>query len=172
MAGWCYASARACDPRHLHTPQLIIDVTCGLCPVRYGRAGATQVPVPTTQDRGRGARAGLPSQQPHRRAWRCLQLWTYPWGALHRLQPDSWPTQGKWSLLCTCTQAHSLPLTHARRRFKLSFHSCPEGIFWTAEPFVTKLDMMIHHCKPECYAQKLCCYSHDRGHIIEHDFLW
>ena len=65
-----------------------------------GPLGATQVSVPASQDRGGGARAGLPPQQLNGRAWRCLHLRAYAGGAARWLKPDPWPSQGEWFVLC------------------------------------------------------------------------
>jgi len=37
---------------------------------------------------------------------------------------------------------------------KMSVTVHQDNIFWTTEPFVTKLDMLIHHHKPECQGTK------------------
>ena len=31
---------------------------------------------------------------------------------------------------------------------------CPDDIFWTAELFVTKIGLMMHHHEPECVVKK------------------
>ena len=39
---------------------------------------------------------------------------------------------------------------------------CLDDIFWTAQPFVTKLGLVIHHHEPKCLVEKLICYL--QGH--------
>ena len=34
---------------------------------------------------------------------------------------------------------------------------CPDSIFGTAQPFLTKLGMVMHHHEPECHAERLVC---------------
>ena len=43
------------------------------------------------------------------------------------------------------------------------FSVCLAVIFWTAEPFVTKLGMVIHHHGPECPTKRLVA-SHGQDH--------
>ena len=38
---------------------------------------------------------------------------------------------------------------------------CPENIYWTTQPFVTKLGVVIHDCELECQANKLYCYYYN-----------
>ena len=37
-------------------------------------------------------------------------------------------------------------------------------IFWTADPFATKLCLIVHYLKPECSMKKLDCCVQGRGH--------
>ena len=37
-------------------------------------------------------------------------------------------------------------------------------IFWIAEPFATKLGLIVHYHKPECLMKKLDCCVHGQGH--------
>ena len=47
---------------------------------------------------------------------------------------------------------------------KISICVRPEGIFWTAECFASKPDMMIHHHKLDCHAERLIFYLQGHGH--------
>ena len=38
-------------------------------------------------------------------------------------------------------------------------------MFWIAEPFVTKLDMMMQHQEWECHLKRLICYLQGQGHF-------
>ena len=40
-----------------------------------------------------------------------------------------------------------------------------DGIFSTAEFFVTKLGMVMHHHRPECHARRLVCCLHVQGQV-------
>ena len=37
-------------------------------------------------------------------------------------------------------------------------------ICWTADPFATKLGLIVLYCKPECYMEKLDCCVQGHGH--------
>ena len=37
-------------------------------------------------------------------------------------------------------------------------------IFWTADPFATKLGLIVHYHKPECFMEKLDCFVQGQGH--------
>ena len=37
-------------------------------------------------------------------------------------------------------------------------------IFWTAEPFTAKVDVMMHHHEPEYLSKRLFCCFEDQGH--------
>ena len=39
-------------------------------------------------------------------------------------------------------------------------------IFWTSDPFATKLGLIEHCHKPECFMERLDCCVHGQGHII------
>ena len=41
---------------------------------------------------------------------------------------------------------------------------CQNNIFWIAELFVSKPDMMVHNCEPEYHEQILLCYLEGQGH--------
>ena len=43
----------------------------------------------------------------------------------------------------------------SRQNFKLSVNVCLDGIFWIAEPFTTKLGMVMHHYEPDCLSNRL-----------------
>ena len=45
----------------------------------------------------------------------------------------------------------------SQQMFKITINVCPDSIFWTTEPFKSKLVLVIHH-KPECHAKTLGCY--------------
>ena len=36
--------------------------------------------------------------------------------------------------------------------------------FWTADPFATKLGLIVHYYKAECFMEKLVCYVQGQGH--------
>ena len=38
------------------------------------------------------------------------------------------------------------------------------GVFWTADPFATKLGLIVYYHKPECFMKKLDCYVQGQGH--------
>ena len=44
----------------------------------------------------------------------------------------------------------------------VNFHL--DHIFSTAEPFVTKLDMVMHLHGSQCHVKRLVCYLHGQGH--------
>ena len=37
-------------------------------------------------------------------------------------------------------------------------------IFWTADPFATKLGLIVHYHKPECFMKKLDCCGQGQSH--------
>ena len=37
-------------------------------------------------------------------------------------------------------------------------------MFWTADPFATKLGLIVHYHKPECFMEKLDCCVQGQGH--------
>ena len=41
---------------------------------------------------------------------------------------------------------------------------CPDNISWIAEPFTTKLGMVMHHYEPDCPPKRLVCCLQDQGH--------
>ena len=41
---------------------------------------------------------------------------------------------------------------------------CLDDISWTAQPFVTKLSMVVYYHKMECHAEKLFCCLQGQGH--------
>ena len=50
-------------------------------------------------------------------------------------------------------------------------------IFWTADPFATRLGFLVHYHKPECFMEKLGCYG--QGHsfktsvnVCPNDIFW
>ena len=57
-----------------------------------------------------------------------------------------------WKNLVTDSRSRS------QRRFKMSVNVCSDDIFWTTEPFVTKLGMVMQQHEPECLAEKKFCY--------------
>ena len=42
-------------------------------------------------------------------------------------------------------------------RFKILVPVCPDDIYWTTEPFVTKLSRVLHHHEVECHVQRFLC---------------
>ena len=41
---------------------------------------------------------------------------------------------------------------------------CPDDISWTAQPFVSKLDMVAYYHDPACHVQNLGCCLEGQGH--------
>ena len=41
----------------------------------------------------------------------------------------------------------------------------------TAEPFATKLGMVLHHCEPECCLKRLVCCLQGQSHYEDMDKL-
>ena len=41
---------------------------------------------------------------------------------------------------------------------------CPEDVFKIAQPFVTRSDMVVHHCRVECNAKQLGTYLQHQCH--------
>ena len=93
-------------------------------------------------------------------AWRCgiaycmMRLWRHM--SMH---------DGKWIIMWGCrgvgwlkSPCPCVPLSWP----------CPEGIFWTAQPFVTKLCVVVHHSEVECHViknkQKNDCYFQSQFH--------
>ena len=48
--------------------------------------------------------------------------------------------------------------------FKIHVNVHLNDISSTAEPFVTKLGMVMHHHRPECHARKYICCLQIQGH--------
>ena len=46
----------------------------------------------------------------------------------------------------------------------MSVNVCPDVIFWIAEPFTTKPDMVMHHHEPDCLPNRLFCCQQNQGH--------
>ena len=46
----------------------------------------------------------------------------------------------------------------------MSVNVCPDHIFLIAEPFTTKLGMMMHHYAPDCLPKRLVCCPQGQGH--------
>ena len=40
---------------------------------------------------------------------------------------------------------------------------CPDDIFWIAEPFTTKLGLVVHHYEPDCLSKRLVCCLQGQG---------
>ena len=40
-------------------------------------------------------------------------------------------------------------------------------IFWTADPFATKLGLIVHYNKPECFMEKFDCCVQGQGHKFQ-----
>ena len=51
-----------------------------------------------------------------------------------------------------------------QQNFKMSMNVCPGNIFWTAEPFTTKLGMAMHHHEPDCGSKRFVCYLQGQGY--------
>ena len=45
-------------------------------------------------------------------------------------------------------------------------------IFWTADPFATKLGLIVHYHKPECFMEKLSCCFDGQGHCKISKYQW
>ena len=56
---------------------------------------------------------------------------------------------GEIGLLCSRSRS--------QQTFKMSVNVCPNDIFWIAEPFTTKLGMVMHHYEPDCLSKRLVC---------------
>ena len=41
---------------------------------------------------------------------------------------------------------------------------CPDNICWINEPFITKLNMVMHHYEPDCLPERLFCCLEGQGH--------
>ena len=52
---------------------------------------------------------------------------------------------GDIGLLCSRSKS--------QQHFKMSMNVCPDNIFWIAEPFTTKLGMVIHHYEQNCLSK-------------------
>ena len=46
----------------------------------------------------------------------------------------------------------------------MSMNVCPDNIFRMAEPFTTKLDMVMHHYEPDRLPKRLVCLLQGQGH--------
>ena len=44
---------------------------------------------------------------------------------------------------------------------------CPDDIFWVAEPFTTKLGMVMQHCETDFLPERLVCCLQGQGHSKE-----
>ena len=51
-----------------------------------------------------------------------------------------------------------------KQRFKIWMNVHLDALFSTAEPFVTKLGIVMQHHGPECHAERLFCYFLGEGH--------
>ena len=62
----------------------------------------------------------------------------------------------------------SLLYSRSQQKYK-QFSYCLDDnvILWTAEPFVTKLSMKVHYCKPECLVKKLHCYFQENKSLYD-----
>ena len=63
---------------------------------------------------------------------------------------------GEIGLLCSRSRS--------QQNFKMSMNVCPDDIFWIAEPFTTKLGMVMHHYEPDCLSKRLVCCLQGQGH--------
>ena len=75
---------------------------------------------------------------------------------------------GDIGLLCSRSKS--------QQNFKICINVCPDGIFWIAEPFTTKLGMVMHHYEPDCLSERsslLSSRSRSQLRIIwsKYDFL-
>ena len=52
----------------------------------------------------------------------------------------------------------------SQRRFRFSVKVRVHDNFWTAEPFVTTLDVSMHYYEPQCHAESLICYHESQSH--------
>ena len=63
---------------------------------------------------------------------------------------------GEVGLLCSRSRSE--------QNLKMSVNVCPDGIFWNAEPFTTKLGMLMQHYEPNCLSERLVCCLQGQGH--------
>ena len=63
---------------------------------------------------------------------------------------------GNWIAVSQQDQGHS-------KNFNMSMSVCPD-IFRIAEPFTTKLGMVMHHHEPDCHPKRVVCCLHSQGH--------
>ena len=54
--------------------------------------------------------------------------------------------------------------SRSRQNFKMLMNFCPADIFWIAEPFITKLGMVMHHHEPDCLPERLICCLQGQSH--------
>ena len=54
--------------------------------------------------------------------------------------------------------------SRSQERFKIPVNVHLDDIFSTAEPFVTKVGMVMHHHGLECHAKRFVCYFQGHGH--------
>ena len=67
-----------------------------------------------------------------------------------------------------------LPLSRSRSLQELTWSKCDNFycIFWTADPFATKLGLIVHYHKLECFMEKLDCCVQSQGHSKISKYLW
>ena len=56
--------------------------------------------------------------------------------------------------------------SRSQQNFKMSMNVCPDDIFQIAEPFTTKLGMVMHHYKPDCFSKRMVCCLQDQVHSL------
>ena len=67
---------------------------------------------------------------------------------------------------CPCSEKIGMLCSRVRsqERLKRSMNVCQNNIFWTAELFLSKPDMIVHHREPEYQWKILLCYLQGQGH--------
>ena len=80
----------------------------------------------------------------------CYQTWFDITLSLARVSYE------KMDLLCSRSRS--------QQNIKMSMNVCPDDIFWPAETFTTKLDMVMHHHEPDCLSKQLYCCHQGQGH--------
>ena len=81
-----------------------------------------------------------------------------------------------WCIIMSQCHAKRLnvPFSRSRSRQELMWSKYYNVycIFWTADPFATKLGLIIHYHKPECFMEKLECCVHGQSHRKMSKCVW
>ena len=76
---------------------------------------------------------------------------------VHYHKPEGF--NGEIGLLCSRSRS--------QQSFKMSMNVCPDDIFWFAEPFTTKLGMVMRYYELDCLCKRLVCCLQGQGHSQE-----